>query len=385
MMARHLLLLLLVLLTIAVICKGYAVNNRPRSTRKGTSSRLDLFGGLFGGGKPKSTGAAEASVIVGGKAVDAKKLEEMRKGLEKVSNTQGRDWQAESKRLKEEADKKKVVVDKQISAYNFGKANEFPNLYKGWIKANGGQIENQMIKATKAALAKQEKYIEVLFDPVPNLDEVAFGTEWNQRLRKEVASNLKVPDFACNRGGPSTLEWSNIYWANKLAAALGGNIVGLSISGEGTKGQYLPTLTKGFTLMNIADARKPEALKQGDVSALIVLSPCAESHYATAKALGDRLSVPVICLNSPYSYRYDVGGGKPFTLAYVMKRIPKGWIFRQFPGAFEAIIEGPEYEVFKAQTFSTQPSLPENSKVSMSASAEKYGKTGNDRIFQNRL
>jgi len=69
----------------------------------------------------------------------------------------------------------------------------------------------------------------------------------------------------------------------------------------------------------------------------------------------------------------------------VMKRIPKGWIFRQFPGAFEAIIEGPEYEVFKAQTFSTQPSLPEISKVSLSASAENDSNAGNDRTFQNRL
>jgi hypothetical protein len=28
-----------------------------------------------------------------------------------------------------------------------------------------------------------------------------------------------------------------------------------------------------------------------------------------------------------------------------MKRIPKGWIYRQYPKPFEAIIEGPNYEV----------------------------------------
>ena len=28
-----------------------------------------------------------------------------------------------------------------------------------------------------------------------------------------------------------------------------------------------------------------------------------------------------------------------------MKRIPKGWIFRQYPKPFEAIIEGTNYEV----------------------------------------
>lgn len=44
-------------------------------------------------------------------------------------------------------------------------------------------------------------------------------------------------------------------------------------------------------------------------------------------------------------YEFELGGGKPFVLGYVMKRIPKGWIFRQYPKPFEAIIEGTNYEV----------------------------------------
>jgi hypothetical protein len=34
----------------------------------------------------------------------------------------------------------------------------------------------------------------------------------NKKFRMEVATNLMVPDYATNRGGPATLEWSNIYW-----------------------------------------------------------------------------------------------------------------------------------------------------------------------------
>ena len=41
-------------------------------------------------------------------------------------------------------------------------------------------------------------------------------------------------------------------------------------------------------------------------------------------AIGAKYNAPVIALNAPFSKNYDVGGGKPFTLAYVMKRIPKG-------------------------------------------------------------
>jgi len=51
-----------------------------------------------------------------------------------------------------------------------------------------------------------------------------------------------------------------------------------------------------------------------------LLSPHPDKDAA---AIGTKLGAPVIALNAPYSYIYDVGGGKPFTLAYVMKRIPK--------------------------------------------------------------
>ena len=47
----------------------------------------------------------------------------------------------------------------------------------GWIPSQGDQIGKQIIASTVAALKAKEKYVEVLFDPVPNLDEVAFGTE----------------------------------------------------------------------------------------------------------------------------------------------------------------------------------------------------------------
>jgi hypothetical protein len=82
-----------------------------------------------------------------------------------------------------------------------------------------------------------------------------------------------------------------------------------------------------------------------------------------------------------------IGGGGVFNLIYAMKRIPKGWVYRAYPKPFEAIIEGPNYEVFRASVFpqGKQPSLPEISKVSMAASAAKYGAGGNDRIWQNRL
>lgn len=359
---------LLVFLSIFGVSQCYIVSNT-----RNTLIPLSLFN--FGQ-KKDATVAPKAA-----KMNDEKQLALLKQGLEKVSNQQKRDWVAEAAKNKP---KEVEIKDKQITSYNFGKSNEFPNLYSGWIKKEGDQIAKQAITAAKNAISKGEKYIEILFDPVPNLDEVAFGTEWNKKFRLEAAANLQVPDYACNRGGPATLEWSNLYWANRLAGGLGKKgIVALSISGEGLRGQFKPVLDKSLTLINLSDAKR--GLITGEVNALILLSPCQQSHYADGKALADKYNVPIIALNSPYSYIYDVGGGAPWTLAYVMKRIPKGWIFRRFPDKFEAIIEGPNYEVFRAAQFPTQPSLVQISKVSMEASQAKYGATGNDRIFQNRL
>jgi len=300
---------------------------------------LQLFNIFNNSGKNKQPETAPTATTTNKKGKQIK--------LEKISNKQKRDWKAESAAAAA-AIPKPDIKDKQTQSFNFGKANEFPNLYKGWIRKEGDQIAKQMIAATRSALQKSEKYVEVLFDPVPNLDEVAFGTEWNKKLRKEVVADLKVPDYAANRGGPSTLEWSNLYWGNRLAAgALGGKkVLLLSLSGEGTKGQNIPSFAKGVDLMNLNDAkRKLAGIEEAKYTAIILLSPCQESHYKDGKAIADKLGCPVIALNSPYSFRYDIGGGKPFTLAYVMKRIPKGWIFRQYPKPFEAIVEGPNYEV----------------------------------------
>lgn len=157
------------------------------------SSRLNLFDFFKKGGDRRNDAPSTGPVTTKpGKNGDKASYK-----LEKISNTQKRDWKKESADI--EANKKpEEVRDKQFKAYNFKKSNEFPNLYEGWIKKDGDQIGRQMVSSVKAAIGKKQMYQEVLFDPVPNLDEVAFGTVWNKRLRMEVAANLKVPDYACN-------------------------------------------------------------------------------------------------------------------------------------------------------------------------------------------
>jgi hypothetical protein len=45
--------------------------------------------------------------------------------------------------------------------------------------------------------------------------------------------------------------------------------------------------------------------------------------------------------------------------AYYIKRISKGWVFRQFPDAWQALLEKPDGTVECLKTYSSKPSLKE--------------------------
>jgi len=294
------LLLLLSLSSIPFTCSLLGTRTRQLAS----STKLGLFN-FFSPKKP-----IDETAVIAGKSANSEKINELRSNLAQVSKKQNRDYNAEAK-LKPQA--KPRIADYQPTSYNFGKPDEFPNLYNGWIASEGDQIGKQFIASAKRAIiSDKRRYVEILFDPVPNLDEVAFGTTWNQRFRKDVCANLAIPDYAANRGGASTLEWASLYWANRLAEGISSTgkfnkILALSLSGEGIQGKFPPTLHKSLKLLRYSDCIKAGALKSGDADCLIIISPCQESHYSTMKKLADSLNIPVIALNSPYSYRYDIG------------------------------------------------------------------------------
>ena len=119
-----------------------------------SSTQLHLFNGLFGGSKKNNEATSGTAVA----KVDSERIQQLKGKLEKISRTQNRDYEAEAKSSNNYGRNKPVEIrDKQASAFNFNKPNEFPNLYKGWIKADGDQIAKQMISSAKAALGAKEK------------------------------------------------------------------------------------------------------------------------------------------------------------------------------------------------------------------------------------
>jgi hypothetical protein len=176
------------LIATALLSDAFVLRQSIRS-----STQLELFQGLFGGfGGKKADVTNSNNAPSAGKVADAAQLKDMKAKLAKIGNTQNRDYVAEAK--KREAPPP-VTKDKQINSFNFNKPNEFPNLFKGWLKADGDQIAKQIISSTKAALAAKEKYIEILFDPVPNLDEVIISDTFSST----VFSNFPSPfSHFCN-------------------------------------------------------------------------------------------------------------------------------------------------------------------------------------------
>ena len=140
------------------------------------------------------------------------------------------------------------------------------------------------------------------------IDEVAVGSAWNQKFRKEISSNLQVEEYLTNRGAESTLEWSTLYWGNILASGLSNmkkKILLISISNEGLKQQQKNQLklSNSITFVSLNEFMKIKSIDLTSMSydLIILLSPCQETHYINGMKLSDTLNCPIIALNSPYS------------------------------------------------------------------------------------
>lgn len=60
------------------------------------------------------------------------------------------------------------------------------------------------------------KPVEVCFFPVPNIDEVQFGTSLNKAFGTEVAKDLGMGDYKPGSTIRTYLvQYSNVYWAKK--------------------------------------------------------------------------------------------------------------------------------------------------------------------------
>ena len=93
---------------------------------------------------------------------------------------------------------------------------------------------------------------------------------------------------------------------------------------------------------------------------------------------------PFVVMNNSYSTSYDLGNRKGFEEVYYLKRISKGFVFRAFPGNWEALLEKPDGSVEVLKSYKTKPSLREAAEIVREESFKRYA-MGNDRYMSGRM
>jgi len=256
---------------------------------------------------------------------------------------------------------------------------DVPKLYDCFFSE---QLAKQAASAVSRAVGSGKKNIEVNFPPVPNVEEVKFGTPQNLKLGKNVvARDLKLP-----RGyvpgsyiSRNLISYSNIYWAKKIAPSLGGGLLGKPVNVFTAEPMAIDEVKDKGSIGLIASISRRNAAGEIDKNnPLILVNPGGEETWAMLRSSLAAPSVPTVVLNNSYSTTYGLGNKCGFEEAYYLKRISKGWIYRSFPGPWQAYLEAPDGKLILLGSYKQKPQLNEVATLVREESFKRYA------IFNDR-
>jgi len=262
-----------------------------------------------------------------------------------------------------------------------GGGRDMPKLYKCYFDS---QIAKQAATAVSKAVAAGKTKLEVNFPPVPNLDEVRFGTPLNQKFGKTVvAKDLSLPGgyYPGSDIARQQVAFANMHWAKQIAGAVGGGWVGgkpvTVLSAEPVS--YDQIKSKGgmskIGPLQLSRAAASSTTTSGG-GACIAVNPGGEETWERIRNAVN--AKPFVVLNNAYSTTYGLGNKAGYEEAYYLKRISKGWIFRSFPGKWQAYLEKPDGSVELLKTYASKPQLNEVATLVREESFRRYA-INNDR------
>ena len=118
--------------------------------------------------------------------------------------------------------------------------------------------------------------------------------------------------------------------------------------------------------------------------AIIAINPGGEETWDRLVSAHGQPNCPFLVMNNAYSTSYDIGNRKGFEEVYYLKRISKGFIYRSFPGDWQALLEKPDSSVEILKTYKTKPTLREVSELVRDISFKRYA-INNDRWMSGRM
>lgn len=194
--------------------------------------------------------------------------------------------------------------------------------------------------------------------------EVKFGTPLNQKFGKSViAKDLGVPGGYKPGSDVSRqlIAFSNVYWAKKIGGAASGSPIGgkplCVLSSEPIS--FNQVKSKG-PITRVGAVMSQEARRQGRNGELIIcVNPGGEETWDRLVSAHSSPGAPFIVLNNAYSTTYNLGNKRGFEEAYYLKRISKGWVYRSFPGPWQAYLEKPDGTVELLKSYNSKPELRE--------------------------
>jgi Domain of unknown function (DUF1995) len=258
---------------------------------------------------------------------------------------------------------------------------EIPTLYNAYYN---GQIAKQAATAVSKAVTAGKTKLEVNFPPVPNLDEVRFGTPLNQKFGSTiVAKDLKLPGgyFPGSDIARQQVAFANMYWAKKICPAVSGGLLGSGgvtvVSAEPVT--YNQIKDKGG-MTTVAPLQSSRSVQPSGNGACIAVNPGGEETWERIRTtyMTDGNKSPFVILNNAFSTMYGLGNKRGYEEAYYLKRISKGWVFRAFPGPWLAYLEKPDGTVELLQSYRTKPELNQVATLVREESFRRYA-INNDR------
>lgn len=166
-----------------------------------------------------------------------------------------------------------------------------------------------------------------------------FGTPLNKKFGTSVvAKDLGIPGGYRPGSNVSRqlIAFSNMYWAKQIAPSVGG--LGRPVSVLSAEPVVFSEIKKsGVNSIGpiVTGGSGGGGVQKG---AVIAVNPGGEETWERLLSRFGSPSAPFVVLNNAYSTTYDLGNKRGYEEAYYLKRISKGWVFRQFPGVSSCTI-----------------------------------------------
>ncbi|KAJ8903874.1 hypothetical protein NDN08_000407 [Rhodosorus marinus] len=241
-----------------------------------------------------------------------------------------------------------------------------PMLYDGWFSQNG-ELAKQMQETAVAAVNGGSRTLEISFPPVPNVDEVKFGTKLNSMFGEDIARYFRIEDE--KKVKRYMIEFANFYWASRLAEAFPDRKVWILCCNSVKKSdaRIPPNVEVACALDRVERGKVPD-----DDALIIINDPGATENWRRGAKYGGKDRV-VVMLNSAFVETYDLRGPlKEYEQSYFLKRISKGWVYKAEGQPWLAYLERPDGSVEILDVSEQRPRLGDVSKTLREESFRRY-------------